>query len=104
MFSHGTSRNQGGIAICIPNNISGIVETLHRSDDGRILAVQMKQNNSDIAIIAVYGPAGNSLQEKRNFLQELREILIKFGTGNDIILGDFNIHLNDDHNEASREL
>ena len=104
LFSHGMSKHQGGVAICVPTSIGGVTEVLYCSENGRIIVVKRKQQNLDFTLLGVYGPSSNASHEKLAFLQEIRNALANYGTGSEIVLGDFNIRLDEGDTEASREL
>ena len=88
-FSHGTSSARG-IAIFVSNNFKSKVKTknVYKDGEGRILIVDICDNDEDITLVALYAPN----QDSPSFFDVLRNVL-KERHVHKIIVGDFNLTL-----------
>ena len=92
IFSHG-SAHQAGTAILLPRRYNGAVKEKCIDSEGRIVSIKVLIGGGMVTIIGVYAPAIDTQYHKINFLNELRETMIKMIDEHSIVAGDFNIHL-----------
>ena len=84
--------------------MSGVAEKNIAVKIGSFLVSEIGYSVHPLILIGVHGPASHSSTEKAKFLTEVRAILKKFGSKCTILLGDFNIRLDEKNNRISQEL
>jgi exonuclease III len=92
-FSHGSS-NSKGVAILIPHNIQYDIEDKITDEDGRILILKIKLNNTAYIICNIYAPTLDHKVEQINFSKRIQNKLFQFENENIILGGDFNLYFN----------
>ena len=104
ILAHGVSPHQGGVGIFFPKQFKGQFDAIFCSDDGRIICAKLKCRGVEMMIIGVYGPAAQNINRKKTFLSRLQDILTLYALDDTILLGDFNINMENEKNDASRAL
>ena len=87
IFSHGTS-NARGIAIFIKKEISQQVQNIYRDTDGRLIIVDVVENDQKISVVAIYVPN----EDSPGYFSKIEQELMK-RSEHKIIVGDFNLTL-----------
>lgn len=88
-FSHGET-NARGVAILISKNFGCEVINKLMDDQGRIMILVLKIQNTIITIAGVYAPNQDDIQ----FFKKLFELVVSLNNDLKIIVGDFNTVLN----------
>ena len=93
-FAHSSEPNQGGVAMLFPVNYAYTPCKLYDCE-GRIVCAKLDTatEQESIFIMGVYGPSVDNQREKCKFLDQVRELLLCYGTHNVCLAGDFNIKL-----------
>ena len=93
LFSHGSNHSRG-VAVLFSKQSQLVIDDYRSSNDGRILLVKTKQDDSYIYLVNIYAP--NTETAQIHFFKQLITEMTKFGINaeSDIILaGDFNVPL-----------
>ena len=62
--------------------------------DGRYICAEVKlDSDATYSILGVYAPAIDNQEEKCRFLDQVRELMLCYGSHRTILTGDFNIKL-----------
>ena len=93
MFSHGES-NSKGVCILIPPDIDYDVQDKITDNEGRLLILKIKINNSIYILCNIYAPTRDNKLAQNNFITFLKNTINQFDNENIIIGGDFNLYLN----------
>ena len=88
IFSHGTASSRG-IAIFTSNEFFAKISKIFTSDDGRLILIDIEENNQHVTLVAVYAPNQNC----PGFFYKYKKML-KDRHENKVIIGDFNLVLN----------
>ena len=88
IFSHGTTSARG-IAVLIAKNSNMLVKNVYRDTEGRLIILDLEQNEQKLCIAAIYAPN----EDKPSFFSTIGEIL-KDRSEHKIIIGDYNLVLN----------
>ena len=91
-FSVGTNRSKGQITLINKNFNTDSIEIISRAQ--RALGLQIKKDGFTFNLLNIYG--ASEQKDRINFLNELNLILQTFDNEPNIIVGDFNMYLNDE--------
>ena len=89
-FYSGTSSNANGVAILVNPNITTNNVSFNELCEGRLIALELSLNDTELVIINIYGPNNDDIK----LFQKLEEYLLKNNDKNILIGGDFNTVLN----------
>ena len=94
-FAHESESGQGGVAILFPPKYPHDISAIDIANCERIACVKIYSEESSqyILLIGVYGPAGDSQNDKCTFLDSIRDMLLCYARENVFVAGDFNIRL-----------
>ena len=87
IFSHGTTASKG-VAMFCTKNIFNKISNVYIDNQGRIIIIDLVENDQVITIAAIYAPNKDS----PTFFKELQALLIG-RSEHKIIIGDFNLTL-----------
>ena len=94
-FSHGNTQSRG-VMILIKNSMFANCTRVKKDEEGRVLSVSIKIDEKRINIIAIYAPN----QDSPEFFSNLHEY-IDADVENTLLLGDFNVTLNEKLNRCA---
>ncbi len=92
LFSHSTSASRG-VAILFPSTLDHEILEKYTDDDGRMLIIKCKLENSCYSIANCYAPTQQYRNNQLNFIRMARDILCKFENESIIAAEDFNFYL-----------
>ena len=87
-WSHGMG-DARGVCICVQKNVSITVLDSYADSDGRVVAINYKENEEKFTLINVYAPNDDN---PKFFVDALK--IFKKWDGKRILIGDFNVALN----------
>ena len=93
VFSHGSEVGQAGVAILFPPSFPYPVNTSQVDKNGRFAVAEIVLRGNNVPIIGVYGPANDKQDDKCQFLDIVRDLLLCYDNHNTLLAGDFNIKL-----------
>ena len=92
-FNHGTT-DSCGVAILIFPGMDLSIESIQKDDDGRLLALQIKNDDQDFFLCNLYFPTRDKVQEQLTLLNTVKEVINENECLNTILGGDFNTVFN----------
>ncbi len=92
-FSHGKSNSKGVLTI-LPSTLNCNVYKQLSDSDGRILILCIDIDGTKICVVNVYAPSSNNDQEKIEFVQTLKTMMLEIEDEPIICGGDFNVYMN----------
>ncbi len=93
LFSHGSS-NARGVAILLPPNLQYDIKNIRSDQDGRLVLVDIELEGRSLTLCNIYAPTKDKPQLQKQFLINLREILVEYVDKDILIGGDFNVCIN----------
>ena len=88
IFAHGSSSARG-VSVFMSKSIAPLVSNVHIGEDGRLVILDLKQEDNVISVCAIYAPN----QDTPTFFSNIG-LLMKERSEQKIIIGDFNLTLN----------
>lgn len=87
--NHGSNRSKGVLTLINQKCDITKTEQLFKDNEGRLLAVKIEMNDEIINVWNAYAP--NNIQDRKNFLEFLKQTILKYGiNGHNLLGGDFN--------------
>ena len=93
---YNSDKESRGVAIAIKASIFHVVNNIYRDDNGNLLMLQIKIQDTDLNLVCVYGPNSNDVA----FFRQMRALCENSGLKT-IIGGDFNTVLDNRAGELS---
>jgi exonuclease III len=92
-FSNGLS-NSAGVAILFPPCLDYEVCDTVRDEDGRVVLLKVKIQNSMYILCNIYAPTQDHKNDQNNFIVKVKNMLAPYVNENIILSGDFNVCMN----------
>ena len=100
-FSHGTTQSRG-ICTILPKGFNGECEHIYSDLNGRILIIKLSIDKVEYIVANIYAPVSSYEQEQMELTAKLITELEPYMHSNLIIVGDWNVYLDDKLDKKSK--